>query len=667
MLAPNTILQNRYRVIRQLGRGGMGTVYEAIDQRLSSVVALKETLVEMDELRRAFEREAALLANLRHRSLPKVIDHFTEEDGQYLVMEFIPGNDLAQLLELRGRPFDPAEVLRWADELLGALKYLHTRTPPIIHRDIKPANLKLTAEGEIILLDFGLAKGAAGQMTSQGASKSIVGYTMVYAPLEQIMGAGTDARSDLYSLAATVYHLITNALPLDAPTRFAIVEDEQPDSLKKAHELNPAVPEAVSEILYQAMAIRRKDRPASAEEMRRSLREAARALTVDPREAATIIMPPTIASHPSEGSREERRETDESIAALPPTLKKGLEAAKTETASTISSPTQPSPPAHTGEQQSAAQTGESARPAPTIQANQESARSWSHGSSQTPTVRRKSRAPLFIGVTLLLLLTSVGIWMFGDGTSNQSSTDNQQTASTQTNANQTSGTSSAGVPEGMVAVPGGTFTMGRNDGDEFERPAHQVTVKPFYIDTYEVTNEDYAKFVKATGHNPPTTWTGATYPAGAAQKPVTGVTWDDATAYAKWAGKRLPTEEEWEYAARGTDGRIYPWGNNWTSGLANAGNKAGGLTDVGVYRGRSPFGAFDMVGNAWEWTASDLKSYPGGSIPAQVAGANVKVIRGGMFASDPTKATTTYRRGWPASGANDYSNTGFRCVRDVIR
>src|SRR5215210_5200605 len=158
MLTSDTVLQNRYRILRPLGRGGMGAVYEAFDERLSRAVALKETLAETDELRRAFGREARLLANLRHPALPKVLDHFDEGSGLFLVMEFIPGDDLGRLLEL-GRAFDPAEVLGWADQLLDALDYLHGLDPPVLHRDIKPSNLKLLPAGHVVLLDFGLAKG----------------------------------------------------------------------------------------------------------------------------------------------------------------------------------------------------------------------------------------------------------------------------------------------------------------------------------------------------------------------------------------------------------------------------------------------------------------------------------------------------------------------------
>lgn len=270
MVGTEAVLQGRYRVVRPLGRGGMGAVYEATDLRLSRTVAIKETLAETDELRRAFERESRLLANLRHAALPKVLDHFAEGDGLFLVMEFIPGEDLGRTLERDGRPFPPAEVLRWAGQLLDALEYLHTLDPPVLHRDIKPSNIKLLAPGHVVLLDFGLAKGIAGGMTRTG-SQSLLAYSPNYSPLEQMQGAGTDERSDLYSLGATLYHLLTGLKPPDALTRATAVLNGHPDPLLPAHHAHEQVPAHVSAALMRAMALNVENRPRTAAQMREEL------------------------------------------------------------------------------------------------------------------------------------------------------------------------------------------------------------------------------------------------------------------------------------------------------------------------------------------------------------------------------------------------------------
>lgn len=278
MLKPNTLLQNRYLVIRQIGRGGMGAVYQATDTRLHCMVALKETLAAGPDLRRAFELEARLLARLRHPALPKVSDHFVEGDGQFLVMEYIPGEDLAALLMRNGGKFPDADVvgwvMRWADQLLDALDYLHTQSPPVVHRDIKPQNLKLTARGDIILLDFGLAKGGLAHISTVTARGDayITGYTPNYAPLEQIQGSDPDPRGDLYSLAATLYHLLTGVRPPNALTRAAALLNEQPDPLRSVREFNSQVPTRVSRLLTEAMALNPDARPASARMLRKTMR-----------------------------------------------------------------------------------------------------------------------------------------------------------------------------------------------------------------------------------------------------------------------------------------------------------------------------------------------------------------------------------------------------------
>src|SRR5438105_425474 len=201
MIETGKILQQRYRIDKQIGQGGMGSVYVATDERFGSVVAIKETLLMDDSYLKAIEREARLLNSLKHPALPRVSDHFHEDNGQFLVMEYIAGDDLGIMLERGHKPFAINEVLKWADQLLDALEYLHNQSIPVIHRDIKPQNLKITPRGQIILLDFGLAKGNPTDTGHQTAAKSIFGYSKSYASLEQMQGTGTDPRSDIYSLA----------------------------------------------------------------------------------------------------------------------------------------------------------------------------------------------------------------------------------------------------------------------------------------------------------------------------------------------------------------------------------------------------------------------------------------------------------------------------------
>ncbi|MBA3335101.1 MAG: serine/threonine protein kinase, partial [Acidobacteria bacterium] len=274
LLAPNALLQNRYLTVHLIGKGGMGEVYLAIDQRLGSAVALKRTSFSDEEtLGNAFEREARTLARLRHPVLPKVSDHFIENDTQYLVMEHIAGEDLAERLKSNNKPFPLSWVLFWADQLLDALTYLHLHEPPILHRDIKPQNLKLTTENHIVLLDFGLSKNNTGEtkITTYG---SIVGYTPHYAPMEQIRGTGTDARSDIYSLSATLFQILTNTVPPDSLTRADVLLNDLPDPLKLICEINPEVPRAVSEVILRGMSVSQEKRFVSAREMQKALRDA---------------------------------------------------------------------------------------------------------------------------------------------------------------------------------------------------------------------------------------------------------------------------------------------------------------------------------------------------------------------------------------------------------
>jgi serine/threonine protein kinase len=306
MLPPNTLLQNRYLIEKKLGQGGMGAVYQAVDKRFDTTVALKETLVTDENLRKAFEREARLLNKLRHASLPHVIDFFAEGDGQFLVMQFIPGDDLGALLERNGRPFATSQALTWADHLLAALEYLHAFDPPIVHRDIKPANVKLTPQGEVILLDFGLSKGSAADVSMTAGGASVAGYTPHFAPLEQIRGSGTNPRSDLYSLAATLYLLLTGQTPPDALERASASLGGRPDPIRPITQLNPSVSPAVAQVLHVALSQMPENRWVSATSMRNALKEAAQvpgSATVQQRPPQTVPVGGTIpVSQPPSGA-----------------------------------------------------------------------------------------------------------------------------------------------------------------------------------------------------------------------------------------------------------------------------------------------------------------------------------------------------------------------------
>ncbi|MBO0719484.1 MAG: SUMF1/EgtB/PvdO family nonheme iron enzyme [Blastocatellia bacterium] len=217
--------------------------------------------------------------------------------------------------------------------------------------------------------------------------------------------------------------------------------------------------------------------------------------------------------------------------------------------------------------------------------------------------------------------------------------------------------------EDMVYIPRGEFQMGRVRGDLYDSPPLPVVVGPFFIDRTEVTNEKYLKFVKATGYPVPSSWRNGMFKDGEARLPVVNVSWFDAMAYAKWAAKRLPTEAEWEYAARGSGELIYPWGDEWKQGYANADRgKKGSIEEVGSHsQGASPFGVLDMCGNVWELTSGNLFDY---SDITKVIHPG-RVIRGGAYDVPRTRATTTYRGVVPPD--KGFDKTGFRCVRDVIQ
>lgn len=267
MLTIGSTLQNRYELIGTIKAGGMGAIYEVFDRRLGTSYALKEAFVRTGEECALFVAEAQLLARLSHSALPKVIDYFSEHGGVFLVMELVPGDDLETQLHQQGRPFDVARVLDWADQILDVLEYLHQQSPPIIHRDIKPANLKTLSNGRIKLLDFGIARQLEPGSHTVAAAKA---YSEEYSPLEQFSATShTDARSDLYALGATMYHLLTNVAPPSAPLR------AHGTPLRGCGQFNSNCPPALTQAILHAMALRPDDRFPDATAFRSVLRNIA--------------------------------------------------------------------------------------------------------------------------------------------------------------------------------------------------------------------------------------------------------------------------------------------------------------------------------------------------------------------------------------------------------
>lgn len=274
---PDEIIKERYQIKRVIGQGGMGQVYLADDLRLEGrLCALKAVTYDenlppdvLEQSREQFEREATVLARLDHPNLPKVSDFFSVQEWDYLVMDFVPGKDLKTIMRQKknqGEFLSERDVLNWADQIADALSYLHGQEPSILHRDIKPSNIKLTPNGVIKLVDFGLVKIlVAGERTITVVHGHGSAY---YTPLEQYGGdtGHTDPRSDIYSLGATIYHLLTNQPPLEARQRFL-----SPDELAPLQESNPSVSPRTERAVLMAMSIHPDQRFQTIDEFREAL------------------------------------------------------------------------------------------------------------------------------------------------------------------------------------------------------------------------------------------------------------------------------------------------------------------------------------------------------------------------------------------------------------
>ncbi|MEK6300521.1 MAG: SUMF1/EgtB/PvdO family nonheme iron enzyme [Acidobacteriota bacterium] len=614
-----TTIDDKYRIESKLGEGGMGTVYLAARLMIGDTVAIKVLHVERVSDSQAverFRREAQAAARLKHPNAVNIYDFGVSNSGLvYLVMELVEGESLRSLIKQQGplTPTAASEILR---QICAALDEAHRQH--IVHRDLKPDNIIVTTVSgglRVKVLDFGIAKmrdlaTAADNLTQTG---TVMGTPHYMSP-EQCLGEELDGRSDIYSTGIMLYEMLAGMVPFNSPASTAVVVQHVTQPPPPLRAINASISPEVEAVVRHALEKPREARPQTAglfaQEMIAAL------------SGVGSVQPVTTGAVDSNPSR--------TIAASG-TLAAGMAPTMQMRTPTFSGAVTPA--------------GVEAVP------------------GSAPPGRARSKTALMIAgaVILAAVAATVAILVTKTADKNSGVTPNPP------GEKDAKRTREPAPPAGMTYVAGGEFLMGNDDGALLERPMHKETVKPFFIDVHEVTCEEYEKFSRATGRQPPESWTDGRYPPGAARRPVTGINWDDASEYAKWAGKRLPSEREWELAARGKEGLKYPWGNEWKPGFANADSTAiGRMSEVGAYSaGASPFGALDMVGNAWEWTSSDLVAYPGGQLPPQT-GVDLKVLRGGCWKSDMNKATATFRMGWPARGDTvPYDETGIRCAKDA--
>lgn len=642
------LLDDKYRLEEKIGEGGTGEVYRATHIHMDSTVAVKilhASLASDQTMLERFRREARAAAQIRHANAVAVTDFgVTRDTGiAYLVMEFLEGEDLRERINRRRR-LEYDDVLNILDQTCAAVHTAHTKG--IIHRDLKPDNIWILKAEQgverVKVLDFGIAKLKSYAGATNLTEKGLIIGTPNYMSPEQCRGEQLDPRSDIYSLGVIVYEMLTGDAPFQADTPVAVVLKHASEPPRPPSQLRPDIPIDVENVVLRALDKKRENRQGTALQLVNELEKALRNSGVPlkaPRtstpQATTIQTSPMAAKTQAYKDIPESGSVGRTTVVSDPKVEERRSSYETQVATT--------------------EADRHLRRDPRTRLNipnPDEGRTLiiSDSVEVVKPVRGTRTLMISLAAAGVIVAAVVGLVLFGSGGSSVSNT--------------TSGPSTAtGVPIGMVSISGGTFTMGNNDSDEeSEKPEHEVTVRPFYIDRYEVTNEEYYEFVRVTKHPAPEHWIEGKFPPGEDKYPVVYVDWFDAEAYAKWVGKRLPTEAEWEYAARGDDKRLYPWGNEFTPENANSKETdKNHAMPVGSYpAGASRFGLLDMAANVAEWTSSDYSLYPGSKARME---SGTKIIRGGSFRFDKKQAMVTTRWSVPPGTAKDY--IGFRLTKDA--
>jgi len=559
----------RYKIIERLGEGGMATVYKAYDERLDREVAIKVIrrdafpADQIDMLLKRFERESKSLAKLSHPNIVGVLDYGEHEGSPYLVMEYLSGGTLKERL---GKPLPWREAIQLVLPIAHALEYVHDRN--IINRDVKPSNVLMTEKGQPMLTDFGLVKifgDESKENTNLTSSGSGLGTPDYMAP-EQWTGE-TTAQSDLYSLGVVLYEMVTGYRPYTADTPAGVLLKQATEPLPLPKKYIPDLPQNVESVLLKALAKQPKDRYANMHTFVSEMQN----LLAGKEVLATLTNTETLRDQ---------------------------------------------------------MTGKISKQAVE--------------SSLAQTSSLKGRLPIFIGVGVLCLIVAFGGYLFVSNSgllATPAPTQTESVAPIATEVPLTEEIEATVAPTEvvlptetsfpteikdqknvtMVYIPEGEFTMGDDSsGDVSLHPESKIHTDAFYIDKFEVTNEQYDACVYAVECRRPLqvgSVTHNTYFSNPvfAKYPVIYVDWKMAKAYCEWRGARLPTEAEWEKAARGTeDKRIYPWGSNdLDCSFANFHGCLGDTAPVNQYeKGVSVYGVYGLSGNVWEWTSSLLSKYP---------------------------------------------------------
>jgi eukaryotic-like serine/threonine-protein kinase len=627
----------RYTLQGELGRGGMAAVYRAYDPSFKRAVAVKvlprEFLHEAN-FRARFEREAQTIAKLEHSAIVPVYD-YGEEDGQpYLVMRLMPGGSLADRID-RG-PLSLQETIDLLSRLAPALDRAHALG--IVHRDLKPANILFDADGDPYISDFGIAK--LTQANTQLSQTGMMG-TPAYMSPEQARGdKQIDGRADLYALGAMLYHMLSGQRPFESDTPMGMVLKHVTEPPPRVCLIRPDLPAACDAVIAKSMAKDPNQRFATAGEMLAALRSAQAARPAPPRPVP-----------------------DPTARAVPATVRvdPGTVAAAPSAPGTPTAPSRHFPVLLLGlvglGVLALAAVGVFIFTAISLYGPRAAG-------SATPLAQRSPTLPVVIALTGVPSRTpapnsTLAPTRAALPTGTPAPTQSPAPAGTATPVVGATRLSSADKMMQMY-VPAGPFTMGNDQGAADQRPAHTVSLDAFWIDRTEVTNAMFTLCVNAHACAAPQQFHSISRSSyfdnvKFADFPVLFVSWTQAQAYCAWAGRRLPTEAEWEKAARGTDGRLYPWGNQPPDPQRlNFGASAlGDTVAVGQHpTGASPYGALDMAGNAWEWVADwyDPGYYavsppnnPPGPAKTGCPQGDCKVLRGGGWDSSAQDVTASAR------------------------